>query len=845
MRLICWIPGWVAVALAGAVEVPFFDPTMPVHASPVDAGEGGVVSRGLLVRAGEGQWVVFDQELLRPAQWLPGERGKDPLSLETMAQVSWHEPTRKAGVKVPRPLAEGRLLVPALPGAGVAVEDVTIDPRPGYGGSVGRGGLEATGRKFLGYEVSAAGAVLRYRIGGTEVREWYEAEREALRRHFAVEAGGELVFVAGPGGNTAGAGGVMQITSNHPGLKLEAAGGLLVGRLAASANERRVSLVYSAGAVAGVSATPKVPAGKVARWPETLRTAVREGDRSGPGWQLDQIELPEGNPWKRRIRAADVAFLENGQAAVVTFDGDVWQVELVGGRASWRRVAAGLCEPLAIGRAGGLIQVFTRNGLVRLHDTNGDGEADFYENHSSLMVQTTSTRGYPLDMEVDADGATWCSIGGIATGDKSITNRPPADPHSGGILYISPDGESLEVVASRAREPFFARDPQTGALAMSDQQGHYVPSSGIFPVSDGAHFGYGGGDAVAAAVWIPHEQEPSSASPLWMRGTAFQQWEGGLLNLSYGSGRLFLVRAGGGWPATRGAVIPLEIETGLPLLHGRVDPADGSLWLAGFRIYDSRVSALEGLARLRPAKDAPLAPVDAAIYEQGVVISFGSAVDPASVDAGKVTAREWQYERTSGYGSPRFKRDGTQGVDALATGAVWLSKDGKSVFVHIPDLRPTMQLEVAHPFHGEGAGPRSSVVYFSAAELPPAPWIELGFDLPDLDGSVARVRGGVEGMEPTVEVGKATAHRYGCTACHSVDGATDGHSGPTWSGLFGTERKFKDGSSVLADKAYLRRAIVDPQSSVVEGYELGMASYEGVLSEAEIQSVILYIESLK
>ena len=59
-------------------------------------------------------------------------------------------------------------------------------------------------------------------------------------------------------------------------------------------------------------------------------------------------------------------------------------------------------------------------------------------------------------------------------------------------MMISADGTKLEVIGSHAREPFFARDPVDGRIAMSDQQGNWVPSSGSFPVTPGSGFGYGG-----------------------------------------------------------------------------------------------------------------------------------------------------------------------------------------------------------------------------------------------------------------------------------------------------------------------------------------------------------------
>ncbi|WP_367871946.1 cytochrome c family protein [Luteolibacter sp. Populi] len=838
-------------SLPASAAAPFFDPTMPVYGCPVDGGPAGVMARGLLVQAGDGEWVVFDQDLLRPALWVHPAQGKPPVGLVLMSQASWEKATQKGGVKVP--VAEGGLmLAPALPGVGRTPEDLLKDSRPVHGDDPGRGGLEESGRRFVGYQVAGRSGVLHYECKGTLVREWYEADRKGLRRHLAVAPGEEMFFLLADRSFEVSASGAssdkLKIAPNHAGLKLETRDGKLFARLAASKQERRVTLSYGADKVAAAGKTPAVPVATPARWTQGSDARIQDAEKSGPGWVMDRIGLPENNAFKRRVRPADLVFLSPDKAAVVTFEGDVWRLNLASGRVRWTRIAAGLCEPLSIEQVGGVVQVFTRNGIVRLRDTNNDGETDFYENHSSLVHQTSGMRGYPLDMEVDEAGRTWCSTGGIVTDAKSLTGRPSPNPHVGAVLAISPDGKQLEVVASHAREPFFARDPGTGRIAMSEQQGHWVPSSGSFPVAPGADFGYGSGNVkTLPAVWIPHDQDSSSSSPMWVRGSAFKSWEGGLLDLSYGTGRLFLVRPAEKWPATEGAVIPLEIETGLPILHARTHPGDGSIWLAGFRIYDSRAPELEGIGRLRPSKEGLATPVDARVVASGVVLQFETALDPATVKTDAVQAKEWQYRRSGSYGSPRLKRDGGTGADPVATGTVLLSKDRKSAFIHIPGLKPTMQLEISHRFAVAGGKAVPRPVFFTVSAPPAADWAALGFDPPQLDGSVATVHSAAPAdAKPSAEWGKDVATRYGCIACHSIDGAKEGHSGPTWKGLAGSERRFSQGGKPrVADDAYLLESMLEPGKTIVEGYALGMGSYSGILSEAELQSIILYVRTLK
>jgi len=840
-RLLTLFAGLGLAPLAWA-DTPFFDTEFAVHATPYDTGDGEVVPRGLLINIGEGYWLVYDQELLRPVAWLSHPKGQDPLELRTMAQISWNNATRKAGAN--HPVAEGKAipLAPALPGVALTVEGVLEDPRPTYRHEAGRGGLEAFGRKFRGYHAGET-AVLVYEIDGLSVREWHAANDQRLLRHLEVGPGPELVFMAAKSDDKSPA-----VSSNHPNLQVAQSDGVVLARLAASENPRRATLIYGESAADESTAeTPPAPAPVAGKAPKEITTPIKSDEKSGPGWALDRIGLPGDEDWPRRVRPADIAFLSPERAALITFEGDVWMLDIGEDTVRWQRFGGGLCEPLSIGQVDGMVQVHTRNGLIRLHDRTGDGVADAYENFSSLWVQTASTRGFPLDMEIDSEGRTYISIGGIAmgAGPRGMNNNSPEEPHRGGILRISADGQELEVIASRAREPFIGLDPETDRLVMTDQEGNYVPSSGFFPVIKGTHFGFGGGELQEAAPWIPHAQDPSSSSPLWPRGSAFDAWDGGVLNFSYGNGRLFLGRMDGGWPATRGAVIPLGIETGLPILHGRQHPADGSVWLAGFRIYDSRVDKLQGLARLRATGEPLATPVDAAIFAQGVFLRFESEVEPDTLDAGKVSANEWQYKGGSGYGSARYQRDGSRGTDSLATGAVLPSRDGKAVFVHIPDLQPTMQLELIHPFRPTGIDAKPLPVYFSATELLPAPWIELGFDPPQLDDDIAAVREEAENAVVSVERGQEVAVRFGCVACHSIDGTLEGHSGPSWKGLYGSERIFRDGKSAVAGADYLRKAILEPEATTLEGYEQGMASYAGVIDDAGIESLILYIRSLK
>ncbi|MES2363761.1 MAG: cytochrome c oxidase subunit II [Pseudomonadota bacterium] len=96
------------------------------------------------------------------------------------------------------------------------------------------------------------------------------------------------------------------------------------------------------------------------------------------------------------------------------------------------------------------------------------------------------------------------------------------------------------------------------------------------------------------------------------------------------------------------------------------------------------------------------------------------------------------------------------------------------------------------------------------------------------------------GTDIKVAQGQALAQSKGCVACHTVDGSA--RVGPSWKGLFGTTRPLADGSTVLADEAYLRRSIVEPQAQVAKGFPPIMPAT--VLGDEEVAALAAYIRSL-
>ncbi len=68
--------------------------------------------------------------------------------------------------------------------------------------------------------------------------------------------------------------------------------------------------------------------------------------------------------------------------------------------------------------------------------------------------------------------------------------------------------------------------------------------------------------------------------------------------------------------------------------------------------------------------------------------------------------------------------------------------------------------------------------------------------------------------------------------------------GPTWKGLYGSRLTFNDGTTTVADDAYLAESIKNPLDKVVQGFAPSMPPQLPV-SDEEIGAIVAYIESLR
>ncbi len=92
------------------------------------------------------------------------------------------------------------------------------------------------------------------------------------------------------------------------------------------------------------------------------------------------------------------------------------------------------------------------------------------------------------------------------------------------------------------------------------------------------------------------------------------------------------------------------------------------------------------------------------------------------------------------------------------------------------------------------------------------------------------------------EVGEMLYNKQGCKACHSTNGSK--LVGPPLDTVYGNTFDTKEGVQVVADDAYIKESILNPNVSVIAGYEPVMTPYEGKLNDKEIEAITAWLKSI-
>jgi putative heme-binding domain-containing protein len=438
------------------------------------------------------------------------------------------------------------------------------------------------------------------------------------------------------------------------------------------------------------------------QWPQVLETRGTLG--SGGPYVIDTIQPPFENPWKAPLFFGDVDFLPDGSALLCTIQGDVWHVEGLDGKLDhvrWRRFASGLHQALGLAVADGRIYVLGRDQITRLHDRNGDGEADFYECFSKAYG--TSPNGHDFVCGLERDGA-----GRFYTASSME-----------GLLRISADGKKAEVLATGFRNPDGLGLYPDGAVTVPCSEGEWTPASMLCLVQPGRartksaggeqrrteliplHFGYpgpkNGRPPDLPFVYLPRGLDNSSGAQTYISGKQWGPLQGRMIHFSYGACSHFLLLKDEVAGQPQGGIVPLPGEFLSGAHRGRFHPTDGQLYVTGMAGWGTYAVADGCLQRVRYTGQHVQLPCAFHVHENGIMLTFTQPLNrDRAAQAKNHFAQAWNYRYSAAYGSPEFspRHRGVPGHDHMTVTRAHVLGDGRKLFLEMPDLQPVNQLHL-------------------------------------------------------------------------------------------------------------------------------------------------------
>ena len=631
------------------------------------------------------------------------------------------------------------------------------DPRDRH-----QGHLPNADAKWRGLYVNGGKVVLSYTVGATPVLELpgYEVRGDAKVFTRTIEIGKTnaptaLLICDVPNGHGTVTGLTATITGGTP-TNVSILGGP-AGCALKIAENGRVSLDLPALTAATttfqiqISSAPLAPdellkrgplpnlvaltKGGPAQWGAPIETTGKLGTADEP-YVIDEIPLPDDNPFKSWMRPGGHDFFPDGTAALVNISGDVWIVSGIDDKlehVKWKRFATGLFQPLGCKVVNGEIYVLGRDQITRLHDLNKDGEADWYECFNNDCVVTENYHEFALDLQTDRAGNFYYAKG-------SPWEPTVQSPHQGTMIRVSKDGSKFEIIATGLRAPNGNGIGPKDELTVSDNQGHWMPANRLNLIKPGGFYGmtpalhreaeFKAADGTlfkanpseeaarkefktnfwgnaqtptptqmdAPLCWIPMNIDNSSGGEVWVpEGNRWGPLGGQMLQMSYGKCALFNVV----WETVDGVAqgglvrFPFKFPSGI--MRARFSPKDGQLYVSGLNVWQSDAAKFGCFTRVRYTGKTATRPIGLHATKKGVEIVFTAPLDEKSaLDKENYSVERWNYRWTGNYGSPDFSivDPNKQGHDPVEIGGIRISPDKKTINLDLADMGLAMQMKI-------------------------------------------------------------------------------------------------------------------------------------------------------
>lgn len=671
--------------------------------------------------------VLFDTELLRYSGWWHG-------GFITWTGVVFN------GNHGANPGPAGKLLVATKMAPGWAHDGKFDDPRP-----IPHGPLPREWGRYKGLYRTDKGIIFSYTVGDTHVLDMPGVEVHDKHRFFTrtistTGAKSELRFVIadlppklikGPGIESTTQHSRATYVDQDGNASLVICRGASIktweaGRMQAGLSDfQKAQVIIWTGPAAQLASAEEAAAkvsrpvnltsltkGGKARFTETVTTQGKRGDDK-TAYTLDSLTPPFKNPYKSWMRFGGLDFFSDGRAAVSTWSGDVWIVSGIDDnlqKLTWKRYAAGLFHALGLKIVNDQVYVLGRDQITRLHDLNGDGEADFYECFNNDAMITTNFHEFTFDLQTDKDGNFYFVKGGPVRPGGSGWDK--ITPHHGCLFKVSKDGSKLEVVARGFRAPNGMGIGPNNEITVGDNEGTWTPTCPINWIKPGGFYGVPDFAGLPKEqfpkvrdnplCWLPHDDvDNSNGGQVWITSKTFGPLSGQMLHASYGRCKLYNVLKEEVAGQMQGGVTPIPINFDTGICRMRFNEKQNALFIAGLRGWQTTAAKDAGLYRIRYTGKSANLPVDLKVRPGEIAVTFSDPLDKSiAADAENYTLKQWNYRWTSNYGSPHVsvadaKKQVQKGrEEEVEVQSATVSADGKTVTLKIDGLRPVMQMRI-------------------------------------------------------------------------------------------------------------------------------------------------------
>ena len=402
----------------------------------------------------------------------------------------------------------------------------------------------------------------------------------------------------------------------------------------------------------------------------------------------------------------------------------------------WRRFAAGMYEPFGLQVIDDKIYVTCKDRLVRLHDLNGDGEADFYESFSADDDVSTFFHAFNFDLQRDKKGNLYYA--------KSGQYTSYALP--GSVIKVSADGKKRQTHCTGFRTPNGMGIMPDGRVTVSDNQGSWMPASKVSLCEPGGFYGYVQTHSRGALwapdggridhkkvippktfdqplIWMPQAFDNSSGGQLWVDDPRWGPLSGRLLHTSFGKGWLYymmLQEIGG---QSQAAIVKLKIDALTGIQRARVNPKDGQVYATGLNGWNGggRRGLSQGhLHRFRYTGEPALLLSNVQVKKDGIELAFNFKLAPKTAkDTSRYQLEQWDYKWSSGYGSKEYLPGKEQtGREKIQIDKITLSTDGKSVHLEIKGLKPVNQVKIGMNLESSDGETFNDMAYLTINRVP-------------------------------------------------------------------------------------------------------------------------------